>query len=84
MFGYCSSLTSIDVSNFNTKNVEKMNNMFSSCRSLKYIDISSFTTSQQSVSLLSGLPSSGTIIVKTEFYNLISSQIPSNWEKILK
>jgi len=84
MFYSCTSLTSIDISNFKTENVKYMDYMFSYCNNLKYIDISSFTTNLQSISLLSNVPSSGKILVKKEFYNKISSQIPSNWEKIFK
>ena len=51
---------------------------------LSNIDISSFTTNIESVSLLSNLPNSGKIIVKREFYNKISGQIPTNWEKVFK
>ena len=34
MFYYCSSLTSLNLSNFNTNNVNDMNHMFSGCSSL--------------------------------------------------
>ena len=44
MFYECSSLTSIDLSNFNTQNVTDMEYMFSKCSSLKYIDLSNFNT----------------------------------------
>ena len=40
MFSYCSSLTSINLSNFNTNNVTDMNSMFYSCKYLTYLDIS--------------------------------------------
>ena len=42
MFYYCRSLTSLDLSNFNTSNVTDMRNMFYYCRSLTYLDISNF------------------------------------------
>ena len=44
MFFYCSSLNSIDLSNFNTTNVKNMAAMFDSCSSLKSIDLSNFNT----------------------------------------
>ena len=44
MFSYCSSLTSLDLSNFNTNNVTKMNSMFSYCSSLTSINLSNFNT----------------------------------------
>lgn len=37
MFGNCTSLTSLDLSNLNTSNVTNMSSMFSSCTSLKTI-----------------------------------------------
>lgn len=43
MFYYCSSLTSLDVSNFDTQNVKDMSGMFS-CSSLTSLDISNFNT----------------------------------------
>jgi surface protein len=45
MFGYCSSLTSLDLSNFNTANVRQMADMFISCHGLTSLDLSSFNTS---------------------------------------
>ena len=44
MFNDCSSLQSIDLSSFNTTNVEDMTQMFFYCSSLKSIDLSSFNT----------------------------------------
>ena len=44
MFRGCSSLKSIDLSSFNTTNVENMNCMFAECSSLQSIDLSSFKT----------------------------------------
>ena len=44
MFYNCSSLKSIDLSSFNTTNVNNMSSMFSDCSSLKSIDLSSFNT----------------------------------------
>ena len=44
MFSRCSSLESIDLSSFNTINVNNMSCMFYDCSSLKSIDLSSFDT----------------------------------------
>ena len=44
MFSYCESLESIDLSSFNTNNVNNMSGMFRYCESLKSIDLSSFNT----------------------------------------
>ena len=42
MFSGCESLTSIDLTKFNTKKVTNMIQMFSGCKSLKSIDLSKF------------------------------------------
>ena len=44
MFYECSSLTNINLSNFNTQNVTDMSNMFSGCKLLTKIDLSNFNT----------------------------------------
>ena len=45
VFYRCSSLRSLDLSNFNTSNVTNMGNMFDGCSSLTNLDLSSFNTS---------------------------------------
>ena len=44
MFSGCSSLTNINLSNFNTQNVTYMSDMFSGCKSLTNINLSNFNT----------------------------------------
>ena len=44
MFSYCSSLTSLNLSNFNTNNVNIMSGMFSHCSSLTSLDFYNFNT----------------------------------------
>lgn len=46
MFSNCSSLTSLDLSNFVTTNVTNMYNMFSYCSKLTSLDLSNFDTSK--------------------------------------
>ena len=46
MFLDCSSLSSLDVSNFDTSNVTDMRSMFRNCRSLTSLDLSNFNTSR--------------------------------------
>ena len=46
MFGNCNSLTSLDLSSFDTSHVTDMQYMFGSCNSLTSLDLSSFDTSQ--------------------------------------
>ena len=44
MFYYCSSLTSLNLSNFNTNNVTNMSYMFYNCSSLTFLNLSNFNT----------------------------------------
>ena len=44
MFSGCSSLTSLDLSHFDTRNVEIMIEMFRNCESLTSLDLSNFET----------------------------------------
>ena len=44
MSSNCSSLTNLDLSNFDTQNVINMNEMFSNCSSLTNLDLSNFNT----------------------------------------
>ena len=44
MFNECSSLTSLNLSNFNTNNVKDMSYMFNKCSSLTSLDLSNFNT----------------------------------------
>ena len=44
MFKWCESLTNIDLTNFNTKNVRDMRDMFNGCKSLTNLNLSSFNT----------------------------------------
>ena len=45
MFGYCSGLTSLDVSSFNTSNVSSMYGTFCGCSGLATLNVSNFDTS---------------------------------------
>ena len=56
MFRGCSSLTSLDLNNFNTANVTTMTNMFFGCSSLTSLDVSNFDTA-------------GVTSMETIFYN---------------
>ena len=44
MFGGCYNLKELDLSNFDTSNIEDMNSMFEGCESLKELDLSNFDT----------------------------------------
>ena len=46
MFSGCTSLISLDLTGFNTENVEDMNSMFSGCTSLNSINLLNFDTSK--------------------------------------
>ena len=44
MFSYCSSLTDLNLSNFNTQNIINMSSILSHCSSLTNLDLSNFNT----------------------------------------
>ena len=44
VFSGCSSLTNLNLSNFNTQNVTNMASMFNGCFSLTNLDLSNFNT----------------------------------------
>ena len=46
MFAYCSNLTSLDLSGFDTANVTNMNSMFYYCSGLTSLDLSNFNTAK--------------------------------------
>ena len=49
MFRNCESLISLNLSNFDTSKVTKMNSMFNVCKNLFFLDISNFNTSSVTV-----------------------------------
>ena len=65
MFYHCSSLTSLDLSSFDTNKVINMNYMFSNCSSLTNIDMRKATFNATSYSFMfSNITSGINIIVK--------------------
>lgn len=91
MFEDCSSLTTLDVSNFNTANVTDMRDMFNGCSSLTTLDVSKFNTENVTdmVSMFEGCSSLTTLDVSNfntgnvtsmfnmfrDCYNLISIDV---------
>ena len=53
MFSWCYSLTSLNISKFNTDNVTDMRYMFSGCSSLTSLNLSNFNTNN--VTNMSGM-----------------------------
>ena len=89
MFWGCSSLTSLDLSNFNTSNVTTMYYMFTNCRSLITLDLSNWDISKvtDKTYMFSGCKSLNDVYITVEATlnkltnNLTSegdSNIPSN------
>ena len=82
MFAGCSSLTSLDLSNFNTANVTNMYGMFYDCRSMASLDLSHFDMSNvtykgamcQNLSITSG---ACTITCPTAVENAIKETDPN-------
>ena len=44
MFYNCKKLTSLNILNFDTTNIKKMESLFSMCENLLYVDLSNFNT----------------------------------------
>ena len=53
MFYGCKSLTNLNLSNFNTQNVNNMECMFSYCKSLNNLNLSNFNT--QNITNMAGM-----------------------------
>ena len=47
MFAECNNLLYLNLNNFNTNKVTKMNNMFTNCYKLEYLNLYSFTENSQ-------------------------------------
>ena len=58
MFADCSSLTSIDLSNFNIAKIYNMNNLFNGCTKLQYINLKHFVdpSSTNIYNMFDGIP----------------------------
>ena len=84
MFWGCNSLTSLDLSNFNTSNVTNMYGMFSYCSSLTELKMGGDITKVSSFSyMFADVVSNGTFYYNSLYsYSKIISQLPSTWTAI--
>ena len=82
MFENCYELTSIDLSNFDTRNILSFQDIFRNNKKLNYVDISSFNTIQgYQLNLFYGVSDNGTLIINKNTYN---RDIPNGWNIIYK
>ena len=76
MFRYCSSLTSLDVTNFDTSNVTSMRGMFACCEGLTHLDLSSFDSSSYTTganqSIIDNAINLKTIYISNKFVNIFA------------
>ena len=79
MFYNCMSLTSINLSNFNTSNVDDMDKMLYACRSLSYIDISSFSTSLEEIDLSNFESQTGVLKISEDFLEKLKVRPSGTW-----
>ena len=70
MFCYCTDLTSLDLSSFDTSNVTNMDDMFRNCKSLTVLDLSSFGTGNVTDMANMLMETKGEIIVSDDLFNL--------------
>ena len=73
MFYNCSSLNSLDLSNFNTNNVTKMSYMFYNCSSLTSLNLSNFNTNN--VTNMSGMFSDCSSITSLNLSNFNTNNV---------
>ena len=80
MFKGCSSLSSIDLSNFITEKLTDNDKIFYGCSNLSYIDISSFNSKLKLNDLFDeNIPLNGVLIVNEDILEIIRDYIPNNW-----
>ena len=82
MFGYCANLTSIELHNFKTRNIDIL---FNYCPNLRYIDIPSInchSISEYDEGIGYGLSKYGTIRVNSNCSSFIQNKL-SNWSIII-
>ena len=67
MFKDCSSLTSLNLTSFNTSLIESFDNMFSGCTSLTSLDIRNFSSVNSTIctDMMTSMPSTCTVYVDT-------------------
>ena len=74
MFENCESLTSVDISSFNTGKLKGISSLFFGCKNLSYIDISSFPNNiDYDNRIFENLNKSGEIIVNKNISTIISN-----------
>ena len=66
MFSYCSSLTSLDLSSFNTSKITNMSYLFDDCTKLKNLNISNFDFTNVTIytNIFHSVPNDCYILVK--------------------
>ena len=73
LFSNCDSLTTLDLSNFNTSNVTNMHSMFNSCTNLTSLDLSNFDTSN--VTSMNSMFDSCTNLTSLDLSNFDTSNV---------
>ena len=85
MFQGCSSLSSLDLSNFDTSKVTSLLGLFANCNSLTHIDIRNFRTqslSDKSTYIFPGRTPNGTIVYNSKLFDEeIINIVFEDWEK---
>ena len=82
LFGRCFNLTSVELPNFKTKNIDMM---FDYCPNLRYIDIRSINCQPEyegGYAWIGSVPNNGTLIINSNCSNVIQNSF-SNWTIII-
>ena len=83
LFYFSYSLTSVNLSNFDTEKVENMSQVFANCSLLSSIDVSSFGENTQYTDLFTGVAESGKIVLKSESMKDVLN-VPETWDVLKK
>ena len=78
MFFGCRSLTYVNLGNITPRFSHSHQEMFYNCPKLTYIDLSSFQA-KDFQTMFNQLPPNGTILIKSNFLNLMKEEIPKDW-----
>ena len=84
MFTYCTSLTSLDLSNFDTSNITNMGSMFGDCSGLTSLKMMGDINKLQSAGyMFFNITTTGTFYYNSAYnYSKIISVLPSTWTTV--
>ena len=76
MFEDCSSLTSLDISNFKFQKEKSLYFMFAGCKNLTYLNIKNLQENHICYSIFLDMPKNGTIFVNKNLIKKVKQYLP--------